>query len=137
MRLLFLCTGNSCRSQMAEGFARSLAGPEVEVWSAGTRPASRVSSRAVQVMAERGIDISKQEPKTPDVVPAPVDVVVTLCDSAAGECPTFPGTRTVEHWGLPDPADATGSDLQVLQVFRNSRDDIARRVAGLMTRLTP
>lgn len=134
MRILFLCTGNSCRSQMAEGFARQLL-KEWDVWSAGTRPAERVHPLAVQVMAEKGIDISTQYPKTISDVPRPVDVVVTLCGEAAEECPIFPGARETEHWGLPDPARATGTPQEVLQVFREVRDEIERRLRGLAERV--
>jgi arsenate reductase len=130
VRILFLCTGNSCRSQMAEGFARRLL-KEWDVWSAGTRPAERVHPLAVQVMAEKGIDISTQYPKTISDVPRPVDVVVTLCGEAAEECPTFPGARATEHWGLPDPARATGTPEEVMQVFREVRDEIERRLKVL------
>jgi len=134
LRILFLCTGNSCRSQMAEGFARQrLEG--WEVWSAGTHPAERTNPRAVQVMAEKGIDISAQNPKSLHEVPLPVDVVITLCGEAAEECPAFPGARTTEHWGLPDPARATGSPEVVLQVFRDVRDEIERRIRELAERV--
>ncbi len=134
MRVLFLCTGNSCRSQMAEGFARKwLHG--VEIWSAGTRPAEQVNPLAVQVMQEKGVDISTQYPKTVSDVPRPVDMVITLCGEAAEECPTFPGARSTEHWGLPDPARATGTPEEVLQVFRAVRDEIERRIADLAERI--
>ncbi len=135
MRILFLCTGNSCRSQMAEGFARKYL-PEADVWSAGTHPAQCVHPLAVQVMQERGIDISTHRPKTVSDVPLPVDYVITLCGEAAEECPAFPGARQTEHWNLPDPARATGTDDEVLQVFRSVRDEIDRRVQELAQRLT-
>lgn len=134
MRILLLCTGNSCRSQMAEGFARQLL-PGWDVWSAGTRPAERVHPLAVQVMAEKGIDISGHYPKLVHDVPQPVDYVVTLCGEAAEECPVFPGARHTEHWGLPDPACATGTPEEVLQVFRSVRDEIERRMRELVERL--
>ena len=134
MRILFLCTGNSCRSQMAEGFARELL-KGWDIWSAGTRPAERVNPLAIQVMAEKGVDISTQYPKTISDVPRPVDVVVTLCGEAAEECPTFPGARTTEHWGLPDPARATGTPEEVMQVFREVRDEIERRLKVLVERI--
>ena len=130
MRILFLCIGNSCRSQMAEGFARQLL-KGWDIWSAGTRPAERVHPLAVQVMAEKGVDISTQYPKTISDVPRPVDVVVTLCGEAAEECPTFPGAGATEHWGLPDPARATGTPEEVLEIFREVRDEIERRLKGL------
>jgi arsenate reductase len=134
VRILFLCTGNSCRSQMAEGFARQFL-PDWDIWSAGTRPAERVNPLAIQVMAEKGIDISTQYPKLTSAVPQPVDVVVTLCGEAAEECPSFPGAKLTEHWGLPDPARATGTSEEVLQVFRLVRDEIERRLQGLADRV--
>lgn len=134
MRILFLCTGNSCRSQMAEGFARKWV-QGVEIWSAGTHPADRVNPLAVQVMAEKGIDISTQYPKTVSEVPQPVDIVITLCGEAAEECPVFPGAYMTEHWSLPDPAKATGTQEEVLQVFRTVRDEIEQRIQNLMDRM--
>ncbi|MDW8321130.1 MAG: arsenate reductase ArsC [Armatimonadota bacterium] len=134
MRILFLCTGNSCRSQMAEGFARQLL-KDWDIWSAGTRPAERVHPLAVQVMAEKDIDISSQCPKLVNAIPQPVDFVVTLCGEAAEECPAFPGAKRTEHWGLPDPARATGAPEEVLQVFRSVRDEIERRMQELAERL--
>lgn len=134
VRILFLCTGNSCRSQMAEGFARKwLHG--AEIWSAGTHPADRVSPIAVQVMAEKDIDISTQYPKTVSEVPQPVDIVITLCGEAAEECPVFPGAHMTEHWGLPDPAKATGAQEEVLQVFRTVRDKIEQHIRDLAERV--
>lgn len=130
MRVLFLCTGNSCRSQMAEGFARQILNGW-EIWSAGTHPAERVHPLAVEVMKEKGIDISVQYPKLVADVPRPVDFVVTLCGEAAEECPAFPGAKRTEHWGLPDPAKATGTPEQVLQVFRKVRDEIEQRIQRL------
>ncbi|MDW8290388.1 MAG: arsenate reductase ArsC [Armatimonadota bacterium] len=133
MRILLLCTGNSCRSQMAEGFARQLL-KGWDIWSAGTRPAERVHPLAVQVMAEKGIDISSHYPKLVHEVPLPVDYVVTLCGEAAEECPAFPGAKHTEHWGLPDPARATGTPEEVLGVFRSVRDEIERRMRELAER---
>ncbi len=119
---------------MAEGFARKwLDG--VEIWSAGTRPAEQVNPLAVQVMQEKGIDISTHYPKMVSAVPRPVDIVITLCGEAAEECPTFPGARITEHWGLPDPARATGTPEEVLRVFRTVRDEIERRIAELAERI--
>lgn len=134
MRILFLCTGNSCRSQMAEGFARQML-KGWDIWSAGTRPAEQVNPLAVQVMAEKGIDISSQYPKLVSDVPQPVDYVVTLCGEAAEECPVFPGAKSTEHWGLPDPARATGTPEGVLQVFRTVRDQIESRMKDLAERM--
>lgn len=134
MRVLFLCTGNSCRSQMAEGFAKQWL-KHCEVVSAGTHPAECVNPRAVQVMQEEGIDISAQYPKHLSEAPRPVDIVITLCGEAAEECPTFPGARFTEHWGLPDPAIATGTPEEVLDTFRRVRDAIQQRVKELAERI--
>lgn len=94
-----------------------------------------MNPNAVKVMGERGISLEGFFPKGLQAVPAPIDMVVTLCDNAAQSCPTFPGARAVQHWGLPDPADATGDEAQILEVFRASRDDIERRVRELLGRL--
>ena len=130
--ILFLCTGNSCRSQMAEGFARRLAPPGVGIHSAGTRPVG-VNPRAVEAMEDAGIDISGQTSKDLDALPLDeIDTVVTLCGNAAETCPTFPGHVERLHWPLPDPADATGSPEEVARAFREVRDDIGARVRGLL-----
>ena len=101
MRVLFLCTGNSCRSQMAEGFARALRGDRVEAFSAGTNPHG-LNPLAVRAMAEVGIDISKHLSRRPEDIGVAFDVVVTVCDSAHESCPVFPGARVV-HVGFDDP----------------------------------
>jgi len=131
-KILFLCTANSARSQMAEGFARALAGDRWEVRSAGTAPAG-LNPLAVKVMAEVGIDISGHTSKVldPEVFKA-ADVVVTLCGDAAESCPlTPPGVRRI-HWPLPDPARATGTREEILAAFRAVRDDIRKRVQTLL-----
>ena len=125
MKILILCTGNSCRSQMAEGFLRSF-DPELEVYSAGTYPAPRISSGAVRVMKERGIDISGQYPKDVDQFTAQsFDYVITVCDSARERCPVFSGKvgRNL-HIGFEDPAAARGTEDEVLQIYRKVRDQI-------------
>jgi len=129
----FLCTANSCRSQMAEGWARHLAGGALEVYSAGTRP-SRVHPLAVRVMAEEGVDISSQTSDAidPDIL-ARADIVVTLCGDARDSCPAVPGER--RHWPLRDPAAAKGDEEQVLSVFREVRDEIRARVKELLREL--
>ena len=130
--VLFLCTGNSCRSQMAEGFARALAPPGVRVWSAGTEPAG-LNPLAVEVMGEAGIDIAGQRSKALSALPlGEIDTLVTLCGDAAERCPAFPGTVERLHWPLRDPARAAGSPDQVLQAFREVRDEIAARVRSLL-----
>jgi arsenate reductase len=130
-RILFLCTGNSARSQMAEGLARALGGDRVQVWSAGIAPKG-VHPLAVRAMAERGIDISEQFSKPVSAVPSDPDVVITLCDSAADRCPAFPGHVKRLHWSLPDPAAVTGTDEEKLRAFRQSRAEIESRLAVLL-----
>ncbi|HHJ52942.1 MAG TPA: arsenate reductase ArsC [Caldithrix abyssi] len=126
-RILVLCTGNSCRSQMAEGFLKSF-DPKLEVYSAGTAPSERVHPKAVQVMAEEGIDISKGYPKlVDDFIDQAFDYVITVCDSAKETCPVFTGkVKHRLHIGFDDPAEATGSEEEVLAVFRRVRDEIKR-----------
>jgi thioredoxin type arsenate reductase len=125
--LLFLCVANSARSQMAEGIARSMAPPETRIWSAGSRPTG-VRPEAIAVLKEIGIDISGYGSKGLDAIPrSEVDTVVTLC--AEEECPVFPGNVRRLHWGLPDPAAASGSEQEVLAAFRETRDELLRRIA--------
>jgi arsenate reductase len=135
-RILFLCTGNSRRSQMAEGFARHFGGDSIEAYSAGVNP-EPVPSETVEVMREVGIDVSGQRSKGTEAVPQEVDVVVTLCDSAAEACPFFPGSPRMLHWPLPDPALAQGSPDQVREAYRKVRDQIAELVRGLVAELLP
>lgn len=127
MRVLILCTGNSARSQMAEGFLRAL-DSRLEVHSAGTEPAARVNPFAVAAMREAGIDISSARPK--DVrrfLDQPFDYVITVCGEADRNCPVFTGQVRRLHIGFPDPARATGSEQEILEAFRRVRDDIRRR----------
>jgi thioredoxin type arsenate reductase len=134
MRVLFVCTGNSARSQMAEGWLRHLSAGRVEAASAGTEPRG-LHPLAVRVMAERGVDISRQRSKhLSEVQGSRFDWVVTVCDRARQSCPVFPGARTV-HWDLPDPAEARGSEEEVAEAFRRVRDELARRVAELLALL--
>ncbi len=123
MRLLILCTGNSCRSQMAEGFLRSF-DTNLEVFSAGTAPSQSVNSNAIKVMSEVGIDISDNKPENVDIyIDKPFDYVVTVCGGAKEDCPAFLGeVKHHLHKGYDDPADATGTDEEVLAVFRKTRD---------------
>ena len=123
-RVLFLCTGNSCRSQMAEGLLRSLAGERFEVHSAGTRPQG-VNPRAVCAMRELGIDIGAQSSEHVDrYLGTGIDTVITVCDHAAENCPTFPERARRIHWRFDDPAMATGTDAERMEVFRHVRDEI-------------
>ena len=129
-RVLFLCTGNSCRSQMAEGWLRHLAGERVEALSAGTHPVG-LNPLAVEVMREAGVDIGAQ---TSDPVDAyledPPDLVVSVCSAAAANCPVFPGKTALVAWHFEDPASARGSEPDVLAVFRRVRDEIEERVGA-------
>lgn len=132
MRVLFLCMGNSCRSQMAEGFARHYGRGVLEVYSAGTKPTA-LHPLAVEVMREVGIDISVQYSKGLAEVPEEADLVVTLCDQAAEACPFYPGAREVIHWSLPDPVAAKGTLEEVKEEFRRARDRIRELVGALVT----
>ncbi|HMU43029.1 MAG TPA: arsenate reductase ArsC [Ignavibacteriaceae bacterium] len=126
-KILILCTGNSCRSQMAEGFLKSF-DSELEVYSAGTKPAKEVNPKAIQVMKEVGIDLSKNYPKMVDkFLNESFDFVITVCDNAKETCPVFIGKVGKQlHIGFEDPADATGTEEEVLTVFRKVRDEIKR-----------
>ncbi|MBF0239868.1 MAG: arsenate reductase ArsC [SAR324 cluster bacterium] len=125
IRILVLCTGNSCRSQMAEGFLKSF-DANLEVHSAGTRPAVAVHPNAVRVMREVGIDLGKNYPKMVDeFLLQPFDFVITVCDHAKETCPVFSGkVKHHVHLGFEDPAVATGTEEQILQEFRRIRDEI-------------
>ena len=127
-KILILCTGNSCRSQMAEGFLKSF-NPELEVHSAGTQPSGSVHPKAIQVMAELGIDISPGYPKHSDkFIEQPFDFVITVCDHAREACPIFTGTvRQQLHIGFDDPAEATGTQQHILDEFRRIRDEINQK----------
>jgi arsenate reductase len=131
MRVLFLCTHNSARSQMAEGFLRALGGDRYEAFSAGTQ-ARGIHPLAIAAMAERDIDISEsaghRSKSLQEFLGQPLDLVVTVCDEAAEECPFFPGARRQEHWSFPDPSAATGTQEERLAVFRRVRDAIEARL---------
>jgi arsenate reductase len=135
MRVLFLCTHNSSRSQMAEGLLRTRGGTRFEVHSAGTHPRS-VHPLAIQAMREIGIDISAEAghraKSLSEFIGQPMDLVVTVCDEAAEVCPFFPGAKHQEHWGFPDPSAVTGSEAERLQAFRDVRDAIAARIDGFL-----
>ena|SRR5579883_394852 len=127
-RVLFLCTHNSARSQMAEGLLRHLGGEQYDVHSAGTEQ-TRVRPEAIAVMQERGIDISGQTSKTLDqFLNQPFDYVITVCDQANEACPIFPGARHRLHWSFPDPSAAPGDEQARLAVFRQVRDGIEARI---------
>lgn len=128
IRILILCTGNSCRSQMAEGFLKSF-NHSLEVHSAGTNPSSQVHPKAIQVMKETGIDISDGYPKDVEqFIDKSFDYVITVCDNAKETCPVFMGeVKENLHIGFDDPAEATGSEEEILSEFRRIRDEIRER----------
>jgi arsenate reductase len=127
-RVLFLCTHNSARSQMAEGLLRAWAGDRFEALSAGVE-ATEVRPLAIRAMAELGIDISGQASKRLDVYAGQdIDYAITVCDEAKEACPYFPGSRATLHWSFDDPSAATGTDDERLAVFRRVRDEIGARI---------
>jgi arsenate reductase (thioredoxin) len=133
-RVLFLCTHNSARSQMAEGLLRDMAGDRFEAFSAGTE-ATRVRPEAISVMAEMGVDISAQKSETLDrYLGETLDLVVTVCDDANESCPVFPGARERLHWSFPDPSKAAGGYEERLLAFRNVRDGIRAHIEGELAR---
>jgi len=132
-RVLILCTGNSCRSQMAEGWINHLLAGRWQARSAGTRPAERVHPLAVRVMAEAGVDISAGVPEHVDrYLDDPWDLVVTVCDSARESCPLFPRPVARRHVSFEDPALATGGEDERLAVFRRVRDEIRARLLSVL-----
>jgi arsenate reductase (thioredoxin) len=127
-RVLFLCTHNSARSQMAEGLLRHLGGDRFEAFSAGTE-ATQVRPLAIRAMAELGIDIAQQESKTLHrYLAQPFDKVITVCDQANEACPVFFGARERLHWSFPDPSKATGTETEQLAAYRDVRDAIRARI---------
>ncbi len=132
-KVLFLCTGNSCRSHMAEGLVNHYLGDKWEAFSAGTEPTGYVHPLAVAVMAELGIDISHHTSKHTDQFrDMPFDLVVTVCDSAAENCPLWLGQGKKIHVGFPDPAQATGSEVEKTAVFRQIRDNMRYQLLNLL-----
>lgn len=132
-RVLILCTGNIARSQMAEGWWRHFGGDDWDVFSAGTHPRAHVHPVAVQVMAEAGVDISGQHPKSLDAfLDQRFDVVLTVCSAADGECPVFPNAVRREHWPLDDPAIAGDDPHAKLAIFRRIRDEAAQRIQAFL-----
>ena len=130
--ILYLCTGNSCRSQIAEGWTRKLGGDRVEVQSAGIEAHGK-NPRAIKVMQEAGIDISGQESTiVSEEMLNLADVVVTVCGHADEQCPVLPAGVKKVHWPLTDPAKATGSESEIMNEFRATRIDIEKRVRGLL-----
>jgi arsenate reductase len=125
--ILILCTGNSCRSHLAEGILRAALGPGYRVVSAGSKPAGYVHPLAIKAMAEIGIDISAHRSKhLNEFLAEPVETVITVCGNADQACPVFPGQMNRHHWGFDDPAHAPGTEADQLLVFRRVRDEIRR-----------
>lgn len=135
MNILFLCTGNSCRSQIAEGWARHLGGDFFQAQSAGIESHGK-NPRAIAVMQDVGVDISHQEStRLTDEMLASADYLVTVCGHADEYCPALPAGMRKEHWPLADPARATGSEEEIMAMFRECRDDLRQRVADLIERV--
>jgi arsenate reductase (thioredoxin) len=134
--VLFLCTGNSCRSQLAEAIVN--AHPELGwcAFSAGTKPAGYVHPLVLNVLAEIGIDHQGRSKSVDELRDVPFDLVVTVCDSATEECPLWLGNGKRVHMGYPDPAKATGNDEEMIAVFREVRADIPRKIPALLTKIT-
>ena len=125
--VLILCTGNSCRSHLAEGILRSVAGDILDVQSAGSKPAGYVHPLAGRVMAEIGIDLAGHHSKSMNLfLDRPVETVITVCGRADQACPVYPGQVSRHHWPFDDPAHATGTEEEQLAVFRRVRDEIRR-----------
>ena len=135
IKALFLCTGNSCRSQMAEGFLRELGGESCEAFSAGVAPTA-INPLAVEVMNEAGIDITGQVSQSADeFTDEKFSFVITVCDNARATCPVYPGEYKSLHWDLADPADAEGTKEEKLIVFRETRDKIKNSVIQFLDSL--
>jgi arsenate reductase len=126
--VLFLCTGNSCRSQMAEGFVKKMLSKDLNIFSAGLEPKG-IHPMAVKVMQEIGLDISRQKSKNISEIPiGEIDIVITLCGDAAERCPVFPGKVKRIHWELEDPAKAQGSKEEIIKIFQKVRDKIKSHI---------
>ena len=136
-RILFLCTGNAARSQMAEGLARAFHGDEVDVVSAGSRPAGWVHPLAIRAMAAIGVDIHDQYSKSAEeFLDQPFDAVITVCDSAAADCPNWPGAKRVEHWPIVDPSYGPDDPATRYDRFVATRDELARRIDAFIPTIT-
>jgi len=132
LNILYLCTGNSCRSQMAEGWTRHFGGDRVNVESAGIEAHGK-NPRAIAIMSDAGIDISGQESTVvSDAMMQRADIVVTVCGHADEQCPVVPPGAEKIHWPLSDPARATGTEEEIMQSFRETRDEVKRRVQELL-----
>ncbi|HEX8152279.1 MAG TPA: arsenate reductase ArsC [Thermoanaerobaculia bacterium] len=135
-RVLFLCTGNAVRSQMAEALAREFHGDVIDAVSAGSRAAGWVHPMAVRAMAELGVDISEAQSKSAaGFLEQEFDVVVTVCDSAASDCPRWPGAKRIEHWSIEDPSWGVDDPTQKLSAFAATRDELRERIDKLAAEL--
>lgn len=135
--VLFLCTGNAARSQMAEALARAFHGDRIEPVSAGSRPAGFVHPLAVRAMEELGVSMDGARSKgAEEFLDQPFDVVVIVCDSAAQDCPTWPGAARIEHWPIEDPSWGSDDPATRYERFQETRDELRRRIAGLVADLT-
>jgi arsenate reductase len=135
-RILVLCTGNSCRSILAEALFRELGGERVAVQSAGSVPAGTVNPRTIRVLDEAGIGHEWARSKSmTDFLDRPFDHVITVCDDAAEVCPVFPGPAVRTHWSIPDPAKARGSDDELMAIYRATYADLRERIAGFLATL--
>lgn len=135
-KILFLCTANAARSQMAEGLARADHGDVLDVFSAGSRPAGWVHPLAIRALAEVGIDASGQTSKGADqFIDEPLDIVVTVCDSAAQDCPHWPGAKRIEHWPIVDPSYGPDDPATRPDRFAATRDELRRRIDELVKTL--
>ena len=132
-KVIFICTGNACRSQMAEGLLRHMAGDKFEVYSAGSHP-SRLHPASVAVMAEWNIDITRHSSEPiDDYLETGIDIVITVCDNAQQICPTFPGNVKRIHWGLDDPYHGWGAEPEDLLPYREIRDELKDRIKVFLT----
>lgn len=134
-KVLFLCTGNSCRSQMAEAIVNAGMGDRWQAFSAGTRPAGLVHPYALRALQEIGISHQGRSKSADEFREVNLDLVVTVCDSAAEECPVWLGKGRKLHQGFPDPAKAKGSETNVMEAFRRVRDGIAAEIPGVLARV--
>jgi arsenate reductase len=136
IRILVLCTGNSCRSILAEALFRELGGERVDVQSAGSQPAGSVNPRTIQVLDEAGLEHGWARSKSmTEFLDREFDHVLTVCDDAAEACPVFPGPALRTHWSVPDPARATGTDAEVLDVYRATLADLRGRITAFLATL--
>ncbi len=133
-KVLFLCTGNSCRSQMAEAIVNARNGDQWQAFSAGTHPAGYVHPKAIEALEEIGVHHQGRSKSADEFHDVDFDLVVTVCDSAAEECPVWLGRGRRVHFGFPDPAKSKGSETEVMDVFRKVRDSMARDIPGVLAR---